>query len=358
MEPFKNIFNEQFVRFLSKYIYQYENSFNKDAYESQVLEQLEDLELKQRMRLISTSIEKFLPLDYAQSLNVLKKVKLHFGHNEGLSAMVLQDFVEVFGLQDFENSMDALEVFTIESSSEFAIRHFIVKYEKETMKKMLTYAQSKNEHLRRYASEGCRPRLPWAIALPAFKKDPSAVLKVLELLKYDESKYVQKSVANNLNDISKDNPSLVINFVAKNIGKNKNCDWILKHASRTLLKQGNQEVLSLFGFIKSSHIRLTSFSVDSTVFFGDELHFEFVLNSEKLLGNLRIEYAIDFMKANGSLTRKVFMISQSDIKKTNKSITKKHSFKPITTRKYYKGKHCLAIIINGVEFIKKEFDLI
>ena len=275
----------------------------------------------------------------------------------GLQAMVLQDYVEVYGLDDFENSMAALEVFTIESSSEFAIRHFIIKYEEQTMQKMLEFTHNQNEHLRRFASEGCRPRLPWAIALPKYKENPDKVFEVLEVLKNDEHKYVQKSVANNLNDISKDNPNLVIRFVKDNLGKNKNCDWILKHGSRTLLKQGNKEILALFGFSQSSHVKVDNFTVDEVVKEGEILNFCFELNSDEKLGNLRIEYAIDFVKANGKQSRKIFMISQSDIKSSQKIVSKKFSFKPITTRKYYKGIHGLAIIVNGVELKYEEFIL-
>lgn len=359
MEPFKNLFSKEFVYSLAIYIKKYETSFDKESYVSHVLEELESLELKQRMRLISSAIDIFLPLDYKCSLDVLKKVKSHFTYEEsmGLQAMVLQDYVEVYGLHDFESSMAALEVFTIESSSEFAIRHFIIKYEEKTMRKMLEFAYSPNEHLRRFASEGCRPRLPWAIALPKYKENPDKVFEVLEVLKNDEHKYVQKSVANNLNDISKDNPQLVIDFVAKNLGKTKICDWILKHGSRTLLKQGNKEILSLFGFAKSSHVKVDNFKSDEVVEQGESLNFCFELNSDEKLGNLRIEYGIDFVKANGKQSRKIFMISQSDIKSSHKKVSKKFSFKPITTRKYYKGIHGLAIIVNGNELKYEEFVL-
>ena len=116
--------------------------------------------------------------------------------------MIFQDFVEVYGLDDFENSMRALEVFTINSSSEFAIRQFIVKYPQNTMKQMKIWALSENEHIRRLATEGCRSRLPWAIALREFKENPKKVIEVLEILKDDVSEYVRKSVSNNINDIS------------------------------------------------------------------------------------------------------------------------------------------------------------
>ncbi len=361
MEPFKNLFNKELVVEFANNIYNYENSFKKDDYISHVLNTLEDLELKDRMRLISSSLHPFLDTEYKKTIEILKKVKTHFSTETsmGLQSMILPDYVEVYGLDDLETSIDALEYFTVESSSEFAIRHFIVKYEKETMQEFLKWAKSDNEHIRRLASEGSRPRLPWAIALPEFKKNPDLVFEVLELLKHDKSMYVRKSVANNLNDISKDNPDLVIEFVEKNLGLSKNLDWICKHASRTLLKAGDKKILELFGYKSDDSFIIENFKVDNTVKLEEKLNFSFDLKtSKKALGNIRLEYAIDFQKANGKLSRKVFMLSQSTITQNSKSFKKYQSFKTVTTRKYYKGLHKIAIIVNGEEKIIKEFELI
>lgn len=361
MEPFKNLFNKKLVEDLASNIYNYENSFRKDDYLTHVLNKLEELELKDRMRLISSSIHPFLQTDYKKTIKILKKVKTHFSieTSMGLQSMILPDYVEVYGLDDFETSIDALEYFTIDSSSEFAIRHFIIRYEEQTMQEFLIWAKSSNEHIRRLASEGCRPRLPWAIAITSFKKNPTLVLEVLELLKHDESMYVRKSLANNLNDISKDNPELVIEFVEKNLGTSKNLDWICKHASRTLLKAGDIQILGLFGYKSDDSFVIENFVVDKKVKEEENLNFSFDLKTtKKTLANIRLEYAIYFQKANGKLSKKVFMLSQSNIKENKKSFTKKQSFRTVTTRKYYKGLHKIAIIINGEEKIIKEFNLI
>ena len=360
-EPFKNLFNKKLVEEFAHNIHKYDDSFQKEDYKSYVFSKLEELELKDRMRLISSSIHPYLKADYKDTIEILKKVKTHFSYSEsmGLQSMILPDYIEVYGLDDFETSIEALEYFTIESSSEFAIRHFIVKYEKESMKEFIRWAQNENEHIRRLASEGCRPRLPWAIAIPSFKKDPSLVLDVLELLKNDESMYVRKSVANNLNDISKDNPNLVIGFVKNNLGKSKNLDWICKHASRTLLKAGDKKILELFGYKSDDSFTVKNFNVDEKVKEGEKLNFTFDLEtSKKSLGNIRLEYAIDFQKANGKLSRKVFMLSQSVIDNDKKSFKKYQSFRTVTTRKYYKGLHKLAIIVNGEEKAITEFELV
>ncbi len=354
-EQLKNVYTKDYIKNLAFKIKENYQEFEIDNFINAIFEQSwENLELKARMRHIAIIINKYLPLSYSKQLEVLKPVSKDFGSFE---AMFFQDFVEVFGINDFENSMKALEVFTIDSSSEFAIRQFILKYEDKTMNQMKLWAKSQNVHLRRLSCEGCRPRLPWAVALPLFKQNPTKALEIIELLKNDKNLYVQKSVANNLNDISKDNPNLVIDFVKQNIGKTKELDWICKHASRTLLKKGNSEILGLFSFDKSHHINLTNFCYDKTILLNDDFNFSFEINSNEMIGNIRVEYVIYYLKSNNIHNKKVFMISQNDIKSSSKKFIKKQSFKNMTTRKHYLGKHFIAILINGVEVLKEEFYL-
>lgn len=354
-EQLKNLYSKEFILKLANKLFLTYANFEKENFINSIFDNSwQDLELKMRMRHIALTLNKYLPFTYKKQLEILKEVKKDFG---GLEAMVFQDFVEVFGLEDLEESLNALEVFTQDSSSEFAIRQFILKYEDETMEQMKLWAKSPNEHLRRLASEGCRPRLPWAVALPKFKQNPSIVLKILELLKNDKSLYVRKSVANNLNDISKDNPELVIDFVKNNLGSSKELDWICKHASRTLLKKGDKQILDLFDFSKSHHINITDFCYDKNVNVDESLTFSFEINSDEIIGNVRLEYVIYYLKSNNIHNKKVFMISQNEIKSSSKKFTKKQSFKNMTTRKHYLGKHFIAILINGVEVLKEEFYL-
>ncbi|MCG3718077.1 DNA alkylation repair protein, partial [Aliarcobacter butzleri] len=283
----KDLYSKEFIEKLSEKLFMVYPKFEKKEFiENVFCSTWQELELKPRMRHISTIFHKHLPFSYKEQLDILKKVKEDFA---GLEAMIFQDFVQVFGLDDLKESLKALEVFTIDSSSEFAIRQFILKYEEETMNQMKLWAKSSNEHLRRLASEGCRPRLPWAIALAKFKENPKKVLEIIELLKNDKSKYVQKSVANNLNDISKDNPNFVIEFVKDNLGFSKELDFICRHGSRTLLKSGNIEVLKLFSFEKVSHINISDFYCDESVEIGQDLNFSFELNSDEKLGSIRVE---------------------------------------------------------------------
>jgi len=355
-EQLKLMYNKTLINTLAQEIKKTYIDFNIVQFEEDIFcHTWENKELKDRMHHIAVILNKFLPNNYVKSLNILKQVAPKF---DGFEYMFFQDYVELFGLDFYEESINALELFTQYASSEFAIRAFIIKYEDKTMEQMLKWANSNNHHLRRLASEGCRPRLPWAVALANFKNDPSKVLEILEILKDDESLYVRKSVANNLNDISKDNAQVAIKVFNRWKNRNKNCDWIIKHGARTLLKAGNIEVLNIFGFGDVSHIKLNDFTLCNEVEIGSLLPFSFNLSTHnKAIGNTRIEYAIHFLKSNNKLSKKVFMISSSNIEKNCKKIAKNHSFKKISTRRYYKGVHALSIIINGIEVEYKEFIL-
>lgn len=225
------------------------------------------------------------------------------------------------------------------------------------MAQMKIWAKSKSEHTRRLSSEGCRSRLPWAVSLPNFKKDPSKTIEILNMLKNDTSKYVQKSVANNLNDISKDNPSLVKQIAKNWIGESKSINWIVKHGCRTLLKNGDDEVLNIFGFLAPNNLKIKDIKLSRKVLMGENLNFKFNLISSKYLGKLRVEYAISFVRLNGKLNRKVFKICEGEYKESTLSINKQYSFKKITTRNYYKGNHILEIIVNGSILSSAEFYL-
>ena len=169
---------------------------------------------------------------------------------------------------------------------------------------------------------------------------------------------MRKSVANNLNDISKDNPETVIKIARNWLGKSKSTDWIVKHGCRTLLREGNTQVLLLFGFQEPAAIAIKNLTVTSVVQTGAAIEFSFELISKNdLLGKVRLEYMIDFMKSNGRQAPKIFKISEGNFTVARRTITKSHSFRPITPRKYYPGKHGLRIIVNGREMAATNFEL-
>jgi 3-methyladenine DNA glycosylase AlkC len=307
-----------------------------------------DLELKAMMRHTTECLHQVLPASYKKAVGILEEVAPAV---KGFEAMCLPDYVELYGLDNWESSLRALAFFTKFSSSEFAIRPYIIKDVRRTMAFMEKLAEDEDEKVRRFASEGCRPRLPWAMAIPAFKKDPRLVIGVLDKLKDDDSECVRRSVANNLNDISKDHPELVLDLCEKWYGTSEQTNWIIKHACRTLLKAGDKRAMLLFGFGDSKSIAIENFTVDKkSVAIGDGITFCFDLavRTEKSC-KVRLEYIVFFTKANGKTSRKIFQISERTYNSGRHRIKRRHSFADLSTRKHYPGDHDLAIVVNGVE---------
>jgi len=322
-------------------------SFDNKRFLALVLdESFEGLELKARMRHTTECVRKVLPPSFAKSVAILKKAAPEV---KGFEAMCLPDFVELYGRDDWDRSLPALALFTKYSSSEFAIRPFIIDDQKRAMAFMKTLAGDKDHRVRRFASEGCRPRLPWAMAIPAFKKDPALILPVLEKLKDDESEFVRRSVANNLNDISKDHPDLVLALGAKWLGKSPETDWIVKHACRTLLKKGDSRAMMLFGFGDPKKIEVKALKVDKKKpAIGEQVCFSFTLSVGTARAcKVRLEYAVHFAKAKGKVSKKVFKISEKTCPPADHKVVKKHSFADMSTRKHYPGAHTIEIVVNG-----------
>lgn len=376
-EPFKNMYNEQFFDRFTKDLKVVINDFDAREFVSRIMDdEWENRELKQRCRHITTVLKEFLPTDYkdaiAKILELLDYVKSTYpdfsvidDEKFGLTleyGAILDNYVEQYGLDDYETSIRAIEKITQFTSCEFAVHPFIIKYPDEMMKQMLVWSKHEHWGVRRLASEGCRPRLPWAMALPNLKENPAPIIPILENLKNDPSRFVRLSVANNLNDIAKDNPETVIDLVKKWRGESKEVDWIIKHGCRTLLKQGNPEMMELFGFDSViENISIDNFQIPTPkVKVGDSLEFSFkLLNHNDKKVRIRLEYAIYYQKANGTLTKKVHKISEKEYAADSVTqITRRHSFRVVTTRKLHLGLHQIAVIINGNEFEKYSFELV
>lgn len=364
-EPLKNIYNDTFFEDFTNTLQHILPDFNKDLFLHQIYdEEWENRELKQRMRHLAVTLRQHLPDDYRAAIVLLLKLVDYLKENQNLMSfgyMFLPDYIEVYGMEDLETSIHAMEEMTQLTSCEFAVRPFIIRYPEEMIDQMLRWSKHPHDWVRRFSSEGCRPRLPWAMALPALKNDPSPILPILENLKNDESEFVRKSVANNLNDISKDNPELAIRLAKRWKDSSKNTDWVVKHACRTLLKQAHPEALKLFGFGSTENIKIEAFKILTPVVkIGDYLEFVFQLkNLEATSVKIRLEYGLYYLKANGSLSKKVFMISEKDYaENSTTTINRRQSFRLITTRKFYPGRHELSLIINGNETEKLDFELI
>lgn len=354
-EPLKDMYNEPFFTQFSKIVKQAYNEFDDNRYFSYIFdEEWPKKELKQRIRHISDALHKTLPSPYPEALNILTTIAPKC---TGFEYLFFPDFVEAYGLSHWDLSIAALKQFTVYSSSEFAVRPFIEKDSNKMLEILMEWAKDHNEHVRRLASEGCRPRLPWAAPLKMFKENPAPLLPILTLLKADESLYVRKSVANNLNDISKDHPNLVKYICTEWKGQHQYTDWIIKHGCRTLLRKGDHEVLSLFGFHNQADVHIKKLTLSNEeLLIGDTLTFQFLLvNQTEEAFKLRIEYGIDFVKANRSTSRKLFKITENIYQNGDTVFKKAHSFKNLSTRKHYPGRHRISIVINGKELAEASF---
>ncbi len=328
-------------------------------------ENWDQLELKQRISHISMAMECFLPDDFKSASILLCRLTAQLQEggikNGGYEYLFIPEYIEKNGLRHPEESIIAIEEITQFVSCEFAIRPFIMKDQEDLMKQMLTWSNHSNHHVRRLSSEGCRPRLPWAPALNELKKNPQSIFPILKNLKADTSLFVRKSVANNLNDITKDHPIQFLKLADRWINQHDLTNWILKHASRTLLKSGNERALTLFGFPPTNQLKLSTFTISNQkIKMGSALEFTFRLrNKSKSNLKLRLEYGIYFKKKNNSNNCKVFKISEKSLESSmNLIVNKSHTIKPISTRTYYPGEQFLAIIINGKEMAKLSFELI
>lgn len=355
-EPLKNSYNAAFIDRLGKAIHSSHPAFDCQHFRQAVFSHgWDDLELKARMARIRESLQQTLALPYQQAIKALWQPVQAFS---GYEAMFFPEFIQAYGLDDWDTSIDALAWFTQFSSSEFAVRPFIEADSRKMMAQMLEWTRHDNHHVRRLASEGCRPRLPWAPALPAFKQDPSALWPILDALKTDQTDYVRRSVANNLNDISKDHPKQVLDWCEQRINQHPHTDWIIKHACRGLLKASDPRALALFGFKPPKHIQINEFSSNiSRIKEGDSLYLQADFSAAKALGKIRSEYLIHYVKANGTSSAKVFILAEAELNEPRKSYRRKQSFARMTTRKHYPGIHKIELRINGVVMASCEVEL-
>ncbi len=376
-EPLKNLYNADSIRKVISELQQFtninESKFVSDTFENPIWE---NLELKPRMKQIAIAIENQLANNYgnysevsfqAKAEIIIKYSKFLLGdaeENMNFIYMFLPDYIEANGINHFDISMVAFEEITKFTSCEFAIRPFILKYP-ETLDILKKWSNHQNVMVRRLSSEGSRPRLPWGMALPIYKKDPTPIFPILDNLINDPSETVRRSVANNLNDICKDNPNIAIEIGKKWLQhnpNNENVSKLVKHGLRTLLKSGNQDALEIFGIKHDNLFGITDFQLEKNeIQLGEKLFFDFKLINDKgeKPSKVRVEHVVYFQKSNGKLSPKVFQIGEYELQPNEvKSLKRSHLFRDFTTRKHYAGLHKISIKLNGIEVAALDFELI
>ncbi len=364
----KTIFNQEVIADLAQKIKKVFPTFDKVAFEQDANRNLNSLELKQRSTQICNALTSYLPAEFEQAVSILIAAMGEDDDSGGLEGyhgfrfMPFLDFVAAQGLDNPDIALDSLEKMTLHFSAEFAIRPFILKHPNTTLPRLIKWVSHPDWRVRRLVSEGSRPRLPWGTQLKPFIDNPSFVLGILNQLYNDQNLIVRRSVANNLNDIAKDNPDLAVETAQHWWDSGDEiAQWTVRHGLRTLVKQGNQQALSILGFIGGDNIRVKNFQLQPSVaVIGSELNFSCNLISEESKNvHLVVDYILHRVLANGKLSKKVFKLRQIELSPGEKiTLSGKHKFKQLSTRTYYPGFHSIEIVVNGRSVGKYDFELI
>ena len=362
-EPLKHLIGSHTARDTADAVSRAWGAFNHKAFLADTLPALDALELMQRGQCIADALHRHLPDNFGSAAAILHAC-LPTPNHTGLSGWALLSFnqyIAAHGRVELQTALNLLKALTPHFTAEFGIRPFIAEEQETALAIISEWVTDANHHVRRLASEGTRPRLPWAMRLPALVRDPSPILPILEALIDDDEDYVRRSVANSLNDIAKDHPDLVADFVERHKpGASKNRLWLLKHASRTLIKKGHGKALANFGFTALPDVAVTLALTSERVTFPGDLGLEIRLSNKGSAARpALIDYAIHHRKKDGSLSAKVFK-GKSLMIKAGESLTieKRHAFRPITTRVYNAGGHRLEILLNGTSAASTDFDLV
>lgn len=334
-------------------------TFNSKRFLSQTLDGLDDLSLMERLRCVTEALHAALAQNFRPALKTLRKLAPKLDNS--FVTMVLSDYVALYGAADFDVSMEALRFFTRFGSSEFAVRHFLRRDLLRTLAVMEAWAKDKDEHVRRLASEGCRPRLPWSFQIEPLIADPAPVANILEELKADPSLYVRKSVANHLNDITKDHPDWVLDRVRGWPRENPQTAWIVRHALRTLIKKGDRDALTIIGAGEDARVRLRDMVVEpKTIRLGETITLSFSLTStsdrpQKLV----VDYAIHYVRSGGRASRKVFKLKTLPLAPgASVTLRRRQQIRDFSVRAHHPGRHHVDVMVNGQTLSQTSFDLL
>lgn len=331
-----------------------------------LLTDLQPLELRARVQLIARGLKAALPAHYPTALK--KLVSLTQKKNmKSFELWPATEFIQLYGLDHIDESLSAMYLLTSDFTAEFSIRPFINKYGSEIYSRLEAWTADPNEHIRRWLSEGTRPRLPWGEKLHSAVKDPKPGLDLLEQLKFDPSLYVRKSVSNHLNDIAKDHPELVVRTLLrwkKRVPRNfeKEFTFICNRALRTLVKNGHPGALRFFGVEPGeTSLQISALKLDKTqIRLGQALQLEFrIKNTSTKSQKYVVDYVLHFKKSNGSLSPKVFKLKTGVLPPGQSLFFRKSCrIKPVTTRTYFSGTQKVSIKLNGVESKSRQFELL
>jgi len=374
MEPFKNHINPALVQEAARHLARALPGFDAGRFERLATGGLDGLELKARAMQLADALEATLPEPFEAAAAAIEAALAPAAEHENLSELRLSDaglagwvlwpvgeFVARRGLPHPQRALATLAELTQRFSAEFAIRPFIVAHPALSFATLARWVQHPNPHVRRLVSEGSRPRLPWGLQLKALIDDPTPTRPLLRALQDDPSAYVRRSVANHLNDIAKDHPALVAQWLEQHLPQAPPARRaLLRHASRTLIKKGDARVLKAWGLGAPLRGSAALEVGPARVKLGGEVRLTLVLKSRAASAQrLVIDYAVHHVKADGGSSPKVFKGWNVELPARGElMLTKRHSLKPVTTRRYHAGLHELEVMVNGKVVAQSAFDLV
>ena len=364
----KRHFNEDAAVLIGEQVRAVSPNFDVAGYAADTARLIPGKELKDRVLVLAEGLRERLPADYPDAVELLLAILgPELGEGEGMFntswfLMPVARFVEEYGLDHPEVSLAALAEITRRHTAEYAVRPYIERHYELTMRTLAEWARSDSHNLRRAASEGCRPRLPWARTLHRFVADPTPVLEILEPLRSDSSDYVRKSVANNLNDITKDHPDLALETAARWLAESDTPEtaWTVKHGLRTLVKKGNPEALALLGATGGEHIAVPDVRVSPrAISLGESVAIRVELvNGDERPHSVTVDYVVHHVRQGGKAIPKVFKFATVDLAAgERRTLEKAHKVKEIQTRRYYPGEHVIDIQVNGTVMATDRFEL-
>lgn len=371
-EPFKEVFNRTTVEKMGAALAASYLQFDKAHFLTLALDGLASLELKERSLLICEALKETLPQSYPEAVEIMLSTlggpypvddEIDERDGVGLSGFITMpytDYVMLHGLEHFEVSLNALRVMTSRFTGEFAIRAFLERERDRTLEVLFAWCDDDDKHIRRLVSEGTRPRIPWGPRLKEFMADPSYTLPLLERLKDDPSEYVRRSVANHLNDISKDHPDVVADVCARWLeGASKERVKLVRHALRSNVKAAHKPTLKALGYDSEGISANRPLVHSEMVVYGGVLRFEIELtNDVETTRDYMLDFIVYHQKANGSLAPKVFKWRKGQLDGGQVlRVEGRHAIRPITTRRYYEGEHRVSALLNGVEYPIGSFEL-
>lgn len=367
---FSEVINIKTVQEIGQGIKKVWGDFEAQQLEQKVEAKLSSLAFKDRANLIAEALYELLPDDFGKAGQILLdsfEAELKdpdFTKENAFLYMPHGVYVSRYGLEEqhFELSTRFLYEMTKRFSAEFAIRPFLSKFPQKMLHKLQKWVKDENQHVRRLVSEGTRPRLPWASRVTVYDDNYRVIMDLLTTLRNDPELYVRRSVANHLNDLTKDRKGLVLDSLETwNKKSNKNIEWLTKHALRTLVKAGDTGALSLLGFADNPPIELLNFELEQRQLkLGEKLAFSVDIQSKSSdKQSLVVDYIIHFKKANGSQSPKVFKLKVLKLEGNQVlQLNKKQTFQQLSTRVLYEGWHAVELQINGKSFGRKEFELV